>query len=68
VESRQPARDVVSARVPRWYPRPAAFVVHPGQFGAKVTAIDIAPLMLERAAANVRAARLCERGLCAQLS
>src|ERR1700730_6298766 len=31
------------------------------RFGAAVTAIDIAPLMLERAAANIRAARLEDR-------
>lgn len=30
-------------------------------YGAQVTAVDIAPLMLERAAANVRAARLEEQ-------
>jgi len=31
------------------------------RFGTDVTAVDIAPLMLERAAANVRAARLLDR-------
>jgi SAM-dependent methyltransferase len=32
-----------------------------GRYGAPVTAVDIAPLMLERAEANVRAARMTER-------